>query len=100
MDKLKAKLIESIYKSVQSGASGITGVEVSLVAPLVINIRVEMSQGPRFFTLKLTEHTWTDEELAGVIAHEVGHLAFGHLGRRGNRDFRPWDMAGDYEPIQ
>ena len=37
-----------------------------------------------------------DEEIEGVFAHEVMHLALGHLWRRGSRSKRLWNMAADY----
>jgi len=36
------------------------------------------------------------EQLEGVIAHEVLHLALGHLWRREHRDPLRWNMATDY----
>lgn len=39
---------------------------------------------------------WTDEELEFAVAHEVGHCAFGHLWRRGNRDAGKWNVATDH----
>ncbi len=43
------------------------------------------------FVLSLTE-----DELVGVNAHEVAHCAFQHMTRRGHRDPRLWNVAGDY----
>jgi len=37
-----------------------------------------------------------DEEIEGVFAHEVMHLALGHIWRRGSRAKRLWNMAADY----
>ena len=37
-----------------------------------------------------------DEEIEGVFAHEVMHLALGHIWRRGSREKRVWNMAADY----
>ena len=37
-----------------------------------------------------------DEEIEGVFAHEVMHLALGHIWRRGYREKRVWNMAADY----
>lgn len=31
-----------------------------------------------------------------AIAHEVGHCVFEHIGRRGGRDAKRWNHAGDY----
>jgi predicted metal-dependent peptidase len=40
--------------------------------------------------------TLDDMEVLTVLAHEVLHLAFGHLWRKGNRDMRKWNRACDY----
>ena len=40
--------------------------------------------------------TLDDTEVLTVLAHEVLHLAFGHLWRKGNRDMRKWNKACDY----
>lgn len=40
--------------------------------------------------------TMDDTEVLTVLAHEVLHLAFGHLWRKGNRDMRKWNRACDY----
>jgi len=43
---------------------------------------------------------WTaalsSEETKGLLAHEVGHCIFEHIGRKGDRDHRKWNQAGDY----
>lgn len=39
----------------------------------------------------------TDDELRGVIAHEVMHPAMLHHVRRGGREPKLWNDAGDYE---
>lgn len=38
----------------------------------------------------------SDRELAGLVAHEVMHVAAGHPWRRGNREHRRWNIACDY----
>jgi predicted metal-dependent peptidase len=43
------------------------------------------------FVLKLSE-----EELVGVVAHEVLHCAFQHMTRRQHRNPVVWNFAGDY----
>ncbi|MDP2734938.1 MAG: hypothetical protein Q8P12_01895, partial [bacterium] len=35
-------------------------------------------------------------EVKGLICHEVMHCAAAHQARRGDRDHRKWNMAGDY----
>lgn len=36
------------------------------------------------------------EELMFIVAHEVGHNVFQHIGRRNGRDPKRWNFAGDY----
>jgi predicted metal-dependent peptidase len=38
----------------------------------------------------------TLDEVIFVLAHEVMHVVYDHLGRRGHRDPGYWNMAGDY----
>lgn len=38
----------------------------------------------------------THEELVFVLCHEVGHCMLQHMYRRGSRDFKRWNQAGDY----
>ena len=51
------------------------------------------------------KHVWWDElfvdshtvaEIVGVVAHEVLHVVFMHMLRRGNRDPLIWNIACDY----
>jgi predicted metal-dependent peptidase len=37
-----------------------------------------------------------DREVFTVLGHEVAHLAFGHLWRKGSRNHQQWNMATDY----
>jgi len=37
-----------------------------------------------------------EDELVGVVAHEVSHCSYQHMSRRGHRDPLIWNMAGDY----
>jgi predicted metal-dependent peptidase len=38
----------------------------------------------------------TDEENVFLVAHELGHCIFEHFMRRGSRDPKLWNIAGDY----
>lgn len=38
----------------------------------------------------------TNEQRATLLAHEVGHVVREHFTRRGNRDKKLWNYAGDY----
>jgi predicted metal-dependent peptidase len=40
--------------------------------------------------------TTPEEEIIGVLAHEVVHVIFGHIERRGNRERAIWNAAIDY----
>lgn len=39
---------------------------------------------------------WTDDELTGIVAHEVMHCALQHHERREGRDPEQWNIATDY----
>jgi predicted metal-dependent peptidase len=38
----------------------------------------------------------SDDLLKSAIAHEIGHCMFNHISRRGGRDPKIWNYAGDY----
>ncbi len=38
----------------------------------------------------------THQERVGVLAHEAWHVAYQHINRVGDRDFRIWNMAADH----
>lgn len=40
--------------------------------------------------------TWTPEERVGVLLHEALHVGYLHLPRKGERQHRRWNYAGDY----
>jgi len=71
-DKMKAQMI----------ASGITP-----------TMAVDM-KGNLYFADEFVD-SLSQEELKGVIAHEVIHLAFTHLARLGQRDMKIWNVACD-----
>jgi predicted metal-dependent peptidase len=41
-------------------------------------------------------HKMSERETEGVVAHEVMHCCFKHFTRRGYRDMRGWNIAGDF----
>jgi predicted metal-dependent peptidase len=51
---------------------------------------INMYYNPKFI------ESLTSKELIGVLAHEVLHLALGHLWRQDNRDHDNWNKAADY----
>ncbi len=48
-----------------------------------------------FYSQKFVDDT-PDEELRGVVCHELLHCAFLHMYRRNNRDPKRWNVACDY----
>ena len=54
------------------------------------------TDGKRLVVNEEWTSTLSDDELRGVIVHEVMHVAYGHSFRRGRRDHRGWNIAGDY----
>ena len=38
----------------------------------------------------------SDDELLFLVGHEVMHCVYDHLGRKGSRDHKLWNMANDY----
>lgn len=54
------------------------------------------TDGNKLFYCPKTVATWTNEQLVGGIAHELGHCAFGHLWRRETRNPMLWNYATDY----
>jgi len=73
---------------------------------LALNLKLETSDGTRVGTMAtdgkriIVNEDWvsslSDDELRGVIVHEVMHIAYGHPFRRGRRDPREWNVAGDF----
>ena len=53
---------------------------------------------PGFIMEKLGPNGGTEaiQETAFVVAHELGHCIFEHMVRRGGRDAKLWNIAGDY----
>ena len=39
---------------------------------------------------------WSNKQQVGLLAHEAWHVAFMHMFRRGTRDPKTWNYAGDY----
>ncbi len=51
---------------------------------------ISIIYNPKFF------EELTAPERAGLLAHEVWHVAFNHFARVNGRDKRTWNLAGDY----
>jgi predicted metal-dependent peptidase len=58
--------------------------------------RTMATDGRSIFYQKAFVTECSDQELVGVLAHEVMHPAMQHHTRRGDRDPRLWNEAGDY----
>jgi len=78
---LQLKLVEVTLQMQQSFYRPITTMAVD---------GIHMYYWPEF-VLDLSE-----EELVGVVAHEVMHCAFKHMTRRHHRDPHRWNIAGDH----
>ena len=75
---------------------GHLAIHLEAVADPTIARGTMATDGSKLYYDPETVDTWTDDELTGGVAHEVGHPAFGHLWRRENRDFRIWNYSTDY----
>jgi predicted metal-dependent peptidase len=60
------------------------------------SIQTMATDGVSLFYNPAFVDTLNAAELAGVLAHEVMHPALQHHTRRGDRDRKRWNMAGDY----
>ena len=54
------------------------------------------TDGRHFYYCEKFIESLDDEELVFLFGHEVGHIVYDHMGRRGDRDPQLWNMAGDY----
>lgn len=54
------------------------------------------TDGRKFYYNKDFVQKLSDGELIFGFAHELGHIIFDHMIRRGSRDPGVWNMAGDY----
>ena len=52
--------------------------------------------GKRFYYNPDFVQKLSDDELVFLVGHEVGHCVWQHFLRRGERNRRLWNMAGDY----
>ena len=46
-------------------------------------------------TMEEWREKWGAECIAGILAHELCHVVFAHFARRGDRNPRAWNIAGD-----
>lgn len=58
--------------------------------------RTMATDGFNIFVNEAFASSLTEEEVIGVIAHEVMHCVLGHIDRRGNRRPELWNIAIDY----
>ena len=54
------------------------------------------TNGYDIFFLDSWVETLRDDELRGVLIHEIMHVVFGHVDRRADREPRLWNIACDY----
>ena len=60
------------------------------------DVKTFATDGTRLIYNPATAATYTDQELTGVMAHEVMHCALLHPYRRASRDAKLWNVATDY----
>jgi predicted metal-dependent peptidase len=60
------------------------------------NIPTMATNGKRILFNREFVDGMSDDELLFVLCHEVGHCMFGHMFRRGQRNPRKWNIAGDH----
>jgi predicted metal-dependent peptidase len=65
-------------------------------AVYVENIETAMIDGTKIYINPTFWLEMTPEHRLGVLAHEIGHMLFGHLWRRGRRDHQTSNIAMDY----
>lgn len=58
-------------------------------------VKTMATDGETFFYNVFFVLEQTMDELKFVLCHEVGHCMFQHMFRRGERDMRRWNQAGD-----
>lgn len=66
--------------------------------PCEINNKIEIActNGKRIQINENFFNTLNNEEKQFLIAHEVMHIIYHHMTRRGNKDPHKWNCAGDY----
>ncbi len=64
---------------------------------LVVNIKTAATDGEYLFYNPSFIASLKEEDVCGVLAHEVGHIGLLHFSRQGGRERKLWNMAADYE---
>ena len=72
----------------------------------VLALRLHLAEDNNIPTLAVDGHTirynaqfiddLPPEQIRTAVAHEVGHCVFSHIGRRGSRNPKKWNYAGDF----
>jgi len=75
----------SLYLKIEEDTKG----KLPKYAGMGVNVKGELLYNKKFI------ETISNEELEGVIAHELNHLVFNHLLRLGNRNRKYWNIATD-----
>lgn len=85
---------------VSNGFFGFLALQLKLVEFTPDEIKAGMTtmavDGTSMYYCPAFVHRCTERELEGVVAHEVMHCCFKHFARRGNRDPKCWNIAGDF----
>jgi predicted metal-dependent peptidase len=71
-------------------------VEITEGSPLSFICKTMAVDGKHLFYWPPFVAKCSEQELVGVIAHEVTHCSYQYMTRRNNRDARMWNVAGDF----
>jgi predicted metal-dependent peptidase len=96
---MESKSIERVIRArVQLVTSAPFWGTLALRLKLVADSKFETMavDGVSLFVNEQFADSLTDQELRGVLAHEVLHCVFDHMGRRGNREPERWNIAADH----
>lgn len=97
MDKAQEALDKTkVHLMMKQGAIFLSSVSMQLKHEISNDVGTAATNGkyikynPKFF-LDLSK-----EQRLGLMAHEIGHVIFMHMSRRGDRKPDVWNVAGDY----
>ncbi len=102
--KAEIKATETKAGEMLGKAKAALVLEQPFIASLLMNlpmvcswsIQTMATNGKRYMYNPSFVVNMSQDEVKFVLAHEVMHCVFAHMYRRGNRDHKTWNVAGDY----
>jgi predicted metal-dependent peptidase len=94
--EVNKRISKSKFGIIRDGGTFLAFIMLNLKHELSFEIDTAATDGTKILYNPNFLATISDQELTGLIAHELWHVAFEHMLRKGNRDHRVWNMAGDY----